>query len=60
VDGDNRTLCQDVELIVGNNGRDLNDHIMLWIQTRHFKIYPDQLIGCWHGARSFRKVFYAV
>ena len=45
VDGQHRPLGENSELAVGHDGRDFDDAVGLGIQTGHFQINPDQVIG---------------
>ncbi len=32
------------QLFIGNNGSNLNNQVGVWIETCHFKVYPNQII----------------
>src|SRR6185437_6730234 len=43
-----RALCKDGELLVGDDGGDLDDRVRVGLQARHFEVDPDQILGAWH------------
>ena len=43
-----RALRQCVEFGIGDNGGDLNDHILIRIQAGHFHINPNEVAGALH------------
>ena len=45
MDSDHGAIGQDPELVVGDHRSDLNDIIPGRIQTSHFQIDPDKIIG---------------
>lgn len=49
-----RTFLNDVELLVSDYGRDLDDMIAVRIKARHFQINPDQIPGVLVHAPSLR------
>ena len=49
VDGNDRPLCQGVQVAVGNDGGYFNDHVLIGFQSGHFQINPDQVAGTLHG-----------
>jgi hypothetical protein len=45
-----RPFGQYVELGIGNDGGDLDDDIIVGVQTGHFQIDPDEIVGALHGS----------
>ncbi len=48
VDGDHRAFGQHVELAVGDDGGHFDDVVLVGIQTGHFQVDPDQVLGIQH------------
>ena len=38
------SFCYDLQLVVCNQGSDFDDRAGFWIETRHFEVYPNQMI----------------
>ena len=45
MNGHHRALCQNIQVLVGDERSDLDNRICLGIKARHFQIYPDQIEG---------------
>ena len=45
---EHRSFGQHIEVFVGYDRRDLDDDIGIGLQTRHFKIDPNQIFGGFH------------
>ena len=56
--GANRAFGQYVQMFVRNHGRDFNNDIIKRIQTRHFQIGPDQVLGVSRHGVSFSLKWY--
>ena len=49
VDRKYRAFCQNIELAIGNNRGNFDNHVILCIQTGHFQVDPNQIIlVLWH------------
>jgi hypothetical protein len=44
VDGNDRSLRQDLQVSVGDEGGDLDDAILGGLQAGHFQVQPDQMV----------------
>jgi hypothetical protein len=44
VDGNDRSLGEDLELGIGDNGRHLNDPIAIDIKPCHLQVDPDEIV----------------
>jgi len=53
VDDQVRPLGDQLKVVVGEQGRNLNNHVSAWLQSRHLKIHP-----CEHGLRVDAAVDY--
>ena len=47
-----RPLGDNVEVTVGDDRRDFNNDILLWLKTCHLQVHPDQIIFLTHVAFS--------
>ena len=45
VDRDHRPFGEDVQIAIGDDGGDLDDAIVEGVQTGHFQIDPDEIVG---------------
>ena len=50
VNNEVRSLCDDIQITVGNNGCNLDYFVLDRVQTGHLKINPDEAFGG-HSAR---------
>ena len=49
MDCQDRPLGQDLQVLVGNHGCNLENTVMLRVQTGHFKVDPDQVLWVLHA-----------
>ena len=53
MNGNYRSLRQDIQVLIGDHCRDLDNAIELGVQSGHFQIDPDKIIRvCSHGYHS--------
>ena len=49
MNGYHRALRQCVEFGIGDNGGDLNDHILIRDKAGHFHVHPNEIAGILHA-----------